>query len=179
MIRGYLTFIAVVGVLAFMVGGMFSNPRRDSDDEPVPLVAASPAGMWSSGEEPSTASEPADGSVRIQRESNGHFYADVRINGVTINALVDTGASGIALSRDDARKAGVATSIGMPNVIGQGADGEVYGEIVTLDTVSLGGQTAEGMRAMVLNSGEQTLLGQAFLDKFDSVVIRGDTMVLR
>jgi len=32
---------------------------------------------------------------------------------------------------------------------------------------------------MILNSGEQSLLGQSFLQKFASVEIRGDTMTLR
>jgi aspartyl protease family protein len=93
--------------------------------------------------------------------------------------LVDTGASGIALSRDDARRAGIGISIGMPNVVGQGAGGDVHGEMVMLDRVSLGGKSAEAMPAIVLDGGDQSLLGQAFLGKFASVEIRGDTMVLR
>ena len=97
----------------------------------------------------------------------------------SVRALIDTGASGIALSRDDALSAGLATSIGMPDVVGRGADGDVFGEHVTLDAVALGHRTAEDMSAVVLNSGEQTLLGQSFLSKFESVEIRGDKMVLR
>ena len=59
-------------------------------------------------------SEPGDGSnVVLERSGDGHFYADVEINGTPVHMLVDTGASGVALSRDDARSAGIATSIGM------------------------------------------------------------------
>jgi predicted aspartyl protease len=50
---------------------------------------------------------------------------------------------------------------------------------VTLDRVSLGNATAENMPAVVLNAGEQSLLGQSFLSHFDSVEIRGDQMVLK
>jgi len=122
----------------------------------------------------------SDGStVELQRSSDGHFYADVQINGTPVHMLVDTGASQIALSRADAGSAGIATSIGMPEVVGEGADGAVHGEVVTLDRVALGPRTAEGMRAVVLNGGEQSLLGQSFLSTFDSVEIRGDTMVLK
>jgi aspartyl protease family protein len=120
-----------------------------------------------------------DGTVEIQRSPDGHFYADVQINGAPVHALVDTGATGMALSRDDARSAGVATSIGMPNVVGKGADGDVRGEYVTLDRVSVGQKTVEDVPAVVLNSGQLTLLGQSVLSKFDSVEIHGDTMVLR
>lgn len=120
-----------------------------------------------------------DGTVEIQRSADGHFYADVQINGAPVHALVDTGATGMALSRDDARSAGVATSIGMPEVVGKGADGDVRGEYVTLDRVSVGQKTVEDVPAVVLNSGQLTLLGQSVLSKFDSVEIRGDTMVLK
>ena len=121
-----------------------------------------------------------DGStVELQRQDDGHFYADVQVNGTTLHMLVDTGASGIALSRDDARAAGVATSIGMNDVVGEGADGAVHGEYVKLDNVSLGGTSASGLEAVVLNGGSQSLLGQEFLAKFDSVEIHGDSMVLK
>lgn len=118
-------------------------------------------------------------AVILEREADGHFYADAMINGQTIRMLVDTGATAIALSRDDARRAGVGISIGMPMVVGQGAGGDVHGELVTLDRVSLGGAAAEEMAAVVLDGGETSLLGQSFLSKFDSVEIKGDRMVLR
>ena len=120
-----------------------------------------------------------DGAVEIQRSSDGHFYADVQINGAPVHALVDTGATGVALSRDDARSAGVATSIGMNDVVGEGADGDVRGEYVKLDRVTVGQKTVENVDAVVLNSGQLSLLGQSVLSKFDSVEIHGDTMVLK
>jgi len=116
--------------------------------------------------------------LTLKRQWDGHFYADAQINGTSIRMLVDTGASTIALSRDDARRAGVGISIGMPNVVGRGASGDVKGEYVTLDRVSLGGESAQGVSAIVLDGGEKSLLGQSFLSKFDSVEIKGDTMVL-
>ena len=120
-----------------------------------------------------------DQSIELSRDSNGYFYADVQINGAPVHALVDTGATVVALSRDDARAAGIATSIGMNDVVGQGADGVVKGEQVMLDRVTLGQKTVEGVPAVVLNSGGQSLLGQTFLTKFASVKIEGDKMVLR
>ena len=117
--------------------------------------------------------------VRLDRSADGHFYADVEINGAPVHMLIDTGATGIALSRDDARSAGLATSIGMNDVVGRGADGSVHGEFVTLDRVTLGGTTATGLEAVVLNNGEQSVLGQQVLSKFASVEIHGNVMVLQ
>ena len=55
----------------------------------------------------------------------------------------------------------------------------VHGEVVMLDRIQLGDKQAEKMPAIILNSGEQSLLGQEFLSKFELVQIQGDKMVLR
>ena len=173
--RGALIFLVLVGVFSAMLGGSLSVPSRPdgADQARVIKVAA--------GESPisATVASVSGDAVELERNMDGHFYANVEINGTPIRALVDTGATGIALSREDARSAGLAVSIGMPEVVGRGADGDVRGEYVTLDRVTLGHRTAEGMDAVVLNAGEQTLLGQTFLSKFESVEIKGDRMVLR
>jgi aspartyl protease family protein len=120
-----------------------------------------------------------DRSIELTRDPNGYFYADVRINGAPVHMLVDTGATDIALSRDDAQMAGIATSIGMNDVIGRGADGAIKGEAITIDRVTLGDKTVERLPAIVLASGGQSLLGQSFLNQFASVTIQGNKMVLR
>ncbi len=170
----YFVFLMFIG----MMGSILSMPSKRSNSS-----SAEEAFSYTSGvDETSTTEEPAkpmDGSIQLQRSSDGHFYADVELNGTTVTMLVDTGASIIALSREDARKAGIATSIAMNEVVGRGADGSVHGEFVTIDRVALGEKSAEQMPATVLNRGEQSLLGQSFLQRFASVEIRGDTMTLR
>lgn len=177
MARAYLIFI----ILAGMFGSLLSNglsraPRKElSVEEKLELGGYKVTGTGRRLD----ASPAAEGTVELERSDDGHFYADVQINGTTVRALIDTGASGIALSRDDARSAGIGTSIGMNDVVGRGASGDVHGEYVKLDSVSLGHRRAEGLEAVVLDSGDMTLLGQDFLSRFDSVEIRGDTMLLR
>ena len=174
--RFYLVMVVVLGVLGSMLGHLPSR-RNPSPQE---LYANATGGeQEESTSNASAAPEPLDGAVHLQRDENGHFYADVEINGAQVHMLVDTGATGIALSREDARKAGIATSIGMNDVVGQGADGSVHGEYVTVDRMALGGKTVEGAQAIVLENGDQSLLGQKFLSQFASVEIHGDTMTLR
>ena len=120
-----------------------------------------------------------DGSLTLHRQLDGHFYVDAAVNGTIILMLVDTGASGIALTRDDARRAGIGISIGMPDVVGEGAGAAVKGEYVMLDQFSLGRESARNLPAVVLDGGGQSLLGQSFLKQFSSVEIKGDRMVLR
>lgn len=170
--RIYLFVVAALGLFGWLASNLPSPSAPVRAPTPVIADAAQP-------EAAEAAVDHLDGSLTLQREANGHFYADVTINGTPVHMLVDTGASGIALSRDDARSAGVATSIGMNDVVGQGADGAVRGEWINLERVELGPVSASGLPAIVLNSGEQSLLGQAFLGKFAAVEIHGDTMVLR
>jgi aspartyl protease family protein len=174
MLRGYLVLVVALGVVASMVG----SHARPAREDPAGQVHMVDGGTRQEQSTEPVAANLQEGAVQLQRQENGHFYADVELNGTPVHMLVDTGATAIALSRDDARKAGIATSIGMNDVIGQGADGSVHGEFVAIDRVSLGRTTAEHMPAMVLNSGEQSLLGQQFLQKFTSVEIHGDTMTL-
>jgi aspartyl protease family protein len=170
MLRAYLFIVVAVGIAVAMIG----HSRAPSPGGAKEVVHSEPA---EANAAPGP-TDPADGSIALQRQPNGHFYADVEINGTPVHMLVDTGASGIALTREDARKAGIATSIGMNDVIGEGAAGNVHGEFVMIDRISLGPASAERMSAAVLDSGGQSLLGQDFLRKFASVEIRGDTMRL-
>ena len=179
--RAYLILIVFAGLFSAMASNL-SAPRSvaasssaNSSDSRLVEAATSSERSGRGGQVIKTGS----GEAVIERSADGHFYADVEINGATVRAMVDTGASRVALSREDARSAGVALSIGMNEVIGRGADGEVRGEYVTLDRVSLGSTSVERLRAIVLSSGEQSLLGQNFLSRFASVQIEGDRMILR
>jgi aspartyl protease family protein len=174
--RAFLVMIVAIGLL----GSLVSRPSSRPSSSPEELFAnATGSDESSDSSQKADALISQDGAIELQRNSDGHFYADVEINGASVHMLVDTGATGIALSRDDARKAGIATSIGMTDVVGEGADGSIHGEFVTIDRMSLGSTSAEKMEAIVLSGGEQSLLGQEFLKKFASVEIHGDTMTLR
>ena len=181
MLRTYVFIVVLLGVGAAMFG------RAPHASAPVQAngttIAAHTEDTAESAPAASRASAQSinelDQSIELTRAPNGYFYADVQINGAPVHAVVDTGATVIALSRDDARAAGIATSIGMNDVVGQGADGAVKGEEVVLDRVALGQKTAEGVPAIILSSGGQSLLGQSFLTRFATVKIEGDRMVLR
>ena len=175
MARTYLIFILVAGLLGSMLGRCGSP--GSSVEQRFYAKAREARSDSSGGWKVNTPKE--EGTVEIDRDPDGHFYADVQINGSTVHMLVDTGATGIALSREDARSAGLATSIGMNEVVGQGADGAAHGEMLRLERVTLGHKTIEDLSAVVLNSGETSLLGQSFLREFETVQIQGDKMVLR
>lgn len=118
--------------------------------------------------------------IVIERSSDGHFYADAAINGYDVNFLIDTGASSIALTGDDAAALGLDWDEYDLQVVGRGASGEVYGKHVVLEEVTLGDFTARNLRAAIIPKGlDRSLLGQAFLKTIDNVNISGDQMVLK
>lgn len=179
--RAYLIFILAFGMFGAMLNTC--SRTRSIDDKGVPNAfdkeKAYQAEVLASGYETKDNSYAGQDVVELKREADGHFYADVEINNMPIRILVDTGASGIALTRDDARRAGLPVSVGMFDVVGEGASGDVHGEYVKLDTVRLGKETAREVPAVILDGGNQSLLGQSFLRQFETVEIKGDRMILR
>ena len=173
----YFIVLVIAAIAASLFGRLpaTGNSSRQADIR-VPVTRAS-ANL--SSPPPSQVIDELDHGIELTRDDSGYFFADVQINGAPVHMLVDTGAEVIALSRNDAQMAGLATPIGMNDVIGKGADGDVRGEAVTLDKVTLGDKSVDNVPAIVLNSGGQSLLGQSFLSKFASVKIEGDKMVLR
>ena len=171
-----LRIALTVVVLGTMIGAIMPSgspaPSSDGDKRVVVMKAESSSSGWPD-------QSTAYGEIKLRRAGDGHFYADAMVNGARIHFLVDTGASIIALTRADAQRASIALSPGEGEVIGQGAGGELHGEYVNLDRVELGHKQALGMTGVVVEGGEQSLLGQAFLSKFASVEIHGDEMTLR
>ncbi|KLI65155.1 retropepsin-like aspartic protease family protein [Aurantiacibacter marinus] len=125
--------------------------------------------------------EPATwaADVTLDREVDGHFYADVTVDGVPSRMLVDTGASVIALTGDDAEAIGLHWDPSTVAVVAQGASGPVRGVQTRLSTVTLGNFEARDVDALIIPEGLGiSLLGQSFLSTVDSVEIAGDKMVL-
>lgn len=173
--------LALFGVLIAVsaIGTALSDRIDGSAEQPADtplLVAATPA-------EPAlTAPEAAPGwgdSFTLARADDGHFYADVSIDGQDTRMLVDTGASVIALTGEDAAALGLAWDDGEVSEVAQGASGPVLGVRTVLPLVELGGFTAENVPALIIPEGLfVSLLGQSFLSKIASVEMAGDKMVM-
>ena len=93
--------------------------------------------------------------------------------------MVDTGAGGVALSADDARRVGLAYFSSEFSSVGRGASGEVRGKLVSLDRVTLGGKSVENVSGAILEGSEMSLLGQSFLSQMGTIEISHDRMVIR
>lgn len=115
----------------------------------------------------------------LDRADNGHFFTVADVNGEPIKFVVDTGATEVALTQDDARRAGIKFDPGQFDVVGTGASGAVRGQEVELEDVVLDGKRVSGIHAVVLDGLTISLLGQNYLRRLDSVAISGDKMTLK
>ena len=93
--------------------------------------------------------------------------------------IVDTGASNVALTVDDARRIGLKFDPGEFQYVGEGASGPVRGKLVKLDRVSIDGKTVDDVSGVILEGSNLSLLGQSYLARMGEVQMVGDTMVLK
>jgi aspartyl protease family protein len=169
-----LSHVSLLGVIAVgaavLLGGQLLTPQPLAQP---PLPSASQA--------PAAAREQignGEAHYEILRSPDAHFYAEAQVNGALIRFLVDTGASSVVLTRDDAQRAGIVAGEFTAEAIGAG--GRVRLMPIAIDRLALGPLEASDVPAMVAESGlPVSLLGQSYLAKIGSVSIQGDRMVLR
>ena len=140
-------------------------------------------GLWDdirNAASPSYIIHQTDNTVALRRQPDGHFYANATVNGQGIRFLVDTGATSIVLSRNDAALAGFKPD--RLNYSGRAstANGTVKTAPVRIDNFQLGNIASQRLPASVNNSSlDVSLLGQSYLSRFNRVIIDGDIMTLQ
>ena len=149
-------------------------PDADPPARPEPVATAPQAGETDASEYEEEASESV-----LSRQGDGHFYANVDVNSSEIRFMVDTGASGIALTGDDAEALGLTWSDEELHDVGRGVSGDVYGKRVRLQSVQLGDLHIADVEAVIIPNGlDVSLLGQSFLSKATTVKIEDNEMVI-
>ena len=119
--------------------------------------------------------------VRIRKRLDGHFTANVEVNGAAISMIVDTGASTIVLRPEDAKRAGIDTSRLTYRVPVLTANGRTLAARVRLDGVAIGPLDRTKVDALVAQPGAltQSLLGMSFLSRLRSYEFSSDFLTLR
>ena len=121
------------------------------------------------------------GTVSIPAGSYGHFETGAEINGRDVDVMVDTGASLVALTYEDAEKAGIYVSPSDFTHFAQTANGTARVAPITISKISIGDITVRNVPAIVSERGasERTLLGMSFLNRLSRVEMRSGTLVLQ
>lgn len=111
--------------------------------------------------------EPVKKRLSIAKGIGGHYWVAGSVNGQTVQFLVDTGATTVALNDAHARRLGIDYRVsGRPLQVST-ASGVARGWRVMLDRVKIGDLEVLGVEAVVLEGGapHEALLGMSFLGR--------------
>ena len=104
-------------------------------------------------------------SVTLKRGLDGHYRAEAFINNQKVDVLVDTGATGVAISQTIADKLGLKS---IDAVRTNTANGDSVGYMVRLNSVKVGGVEAKNVSAMIAPGLDgDVLLGMSYLGRMD------------
>lgn len=183
--------LAFLGLLGAAIAGSYFISQRGNLGKTAQQAAVwglifvgviAVVGMWSDIRNTVTPRQQigAAGEIVLPRQPNGHYYLTLDVNDVPVDFVVDTGASQIVLSQEDAARVGIDPAslryLGLANT----ANGQVRTAPVWLDRVSLGGLQDFDVPAVV-NDGQMdgSLLGMTYLDSFDTIQIRNGELILQ
>lgn len=111
----------------------------------------------------------------LKRGLDGHYRAEALINGEQVDVLVDTGATGVAISQAVADKLNLKS---LTAVRTNTANGTTVGYMVRLSSVKLGGVEANNVSAMIAPGLEgDVLLGMSFLARMDVRLFKGEMTI--
>jgi len=152
-------------MLVISSGGMFNRFLERGRTNPVVMEVRHPA--------------PTPNETIYRRAPDGHFYVDADVNGARIRFLVDTGATFVALSPDDARSAGLRIFESDYTARTATANGVTRVAPVTLRQIELDQLRVFDVRAVVLEKPMPvSLLGMSFLSRLEGYEMRNDELVL-
>ncbi len=119
-------------------------------------------------------------SVTLTAGRNGHFFARAYINGRPIAVMVDTGATQIALTYEDAERLGLRPHTSDFTQTTRTANGIGRMAPVDLDNVRIGDVEVSDLRGSISEPGKLhiTLLGMEFIRKLERFELRGRELVL-
>ncbi len=121
----------------------------------------------------------AAGQIEIPRAFDGHYYLTLEADDIPVQFVIDTGATNIVLSRQDAKRIGINPDDLQYIGVAYTANGQTRTARTQLDTLTLGPIVDHNV-AVWINEGEMkdSLLGMAYLQRFDRLEISGDTLLL-
>jgi len=113
--------------------------------------------------------------VVLKRGVDGHYRAEALLNGQKVNVLVDTGATGVAISQAVADKLKLKS---ISAVRTETANGDAVGFSVRIASIKLGGIEARNVSALIAPGLQgDVLLGMSFLGRMDVRLYKGEMTI--
>jgi aspartyl protease family protein len=130
---------------------------------------------------PEPAIEAADsGSLTLKADARGHYLVTAEVDGKPVRFLVDSGASGVVLSRKDAERLNLRSDQLVFTQVYSTPGGLVRAAPVSLREVRIGTLRLRNVKASVSERPmDISLLGASFLNRLDGYEVSGGKMTLR
>ncbi len=166
-----------VAVVATGLVVMFLLDKEDAGGAPVTALRdVTPSSSHGAG---SPAPSGPFSELALQAGAHGHFLVEATVNGEPLRFMVDTGASSIYLTPEDAERLGWPAQRLTFSERYDTAAGEVRAAPVTLRSLRIGQLEMYDLPASVgEEAGNISLLGMSFLKRLESYQVRGDTLIL-
>lgn len=121
-----------------------------------------------------------DTSVMVVRGASGHFAVRTDVNDTTLTLMLDTGASFVTLTPDDAERVGINLAGLRYELPIRTANGVIRAAPIRIEHMAVGDIERRNVPALVSPPGalDQSLLGMSFLDTLHGYAISGDRLVL-
>ena len=118
--------------------------------------------------------------VRLAADSRGHFTAEFRLNGRAVNAMIDTGATVVAINRTTARRIGISPSQVDYSQKVDTANGIARAAFVIIDRLQIGQISVDNVQAVVMDDRalSGTLIGMNFLNRLGKYQVQNGTLLM-
>lgn len=117
----------------------------------------------------------------IEKSASGHFEVDSAVNTADVKFMIDTGASSIVLTLQDAQKAGINVGDLSYSVPVSTANGMSMAAPVRLDEIVIGDIVRRNLSALVAPEGklDQSLLGMDYLNTLSGFSVAQDRLSMQ
>lgn len=180
-VRDALSWVAVAGVIALMILNFDSIRAFNQQLLGIELPSQeTPTTALAQTDDSSDTPASLGGAVRLLADRHGHYAANAEINGNPISLMVDTGASLVVLTYEDAERAGVFVGPGDFTAQSQTANGIARNAVVRLSEVCVKDVCVDNVQAMVAEPGRLhvSLLGMTYLSRLKRVDMRSGHLTL-
>jgi aspartyl protease family protein len=129
-----------------------------------------------------TTAEPLLGrKVLLRSDPRGHFIADFKLNGRGLQAMVDTGATVVAINRSTARRIGLRLAPDDFKYEVQTANGSTRAASAMIDRIQIGRISVEAVEAVVLDDKalDGILVGMSFLNRLSKFEVQNGALVMQ
>lgn len=170
-----IAIVLAFGALAAAVPGLLlttdTSPKR-----PAKTASSSPKAA-----QVESVAVNSSGSVRLKADARGHYVAEFRMNGRPVKALVDTGASMVAINKSTARRLGINVSPADFIYEVNTANGKAKVAAAMIREIEIGRVRVRDVEAAVLddNALDGTLLGMTFLKRLESFSVTDGDLILK